>query len=378
MISGMKRGSVMVDVAIDQGGCFETSHATTHTAPVYFVDGVLHYCVSNRVQRGRRPDRQRGRGRGPRHQRHPAGRRPPRPGRPPPTRATGRTRPATASRCRKWTPQSWHRSGGSGGAGDLGDGLGQGREAAVELALGDDEGRAHGDGGGADRAGDDATTDQSPVTHHDGVGGAGEVDRPDPGGAAHLGDQAVVEQHARTRARPGPRWAGARAKRPSSRRMAMLVSPATRPRGDPSTCGRGAAGSRGRTRAPRAPCRPTMTPPMGSYPEVHPLGEGDQVGPDAEDPAPGPVPEAAEAGGSPRRGIRNAPCASHSGRGPRGSRARAGARRRPLDRLGDDRGDLSPCSANRAGHASRSCSGTTGAAEQRPRTRAWLAGRPWP
>jgi alanine dehydrogenase len=34
-------------VAIDQGGCFETSHATTHTEPVYFVDGVLHYCVSN-------------------------------------------------------------------------------------------------------------------------------------------------------------------------------------------------------------------------------------------------------------------------------------------------------------------------------------------
>lgn len=37
----------MVDVAIDQGGCFETSHATTHTDPIYFVDGVLHYCVSN-------------------------------------------------------------------------------------------------------------------------------------------------------------------------------------------------------------------------------------------------------------------------------------------------------------------------------------------
>lgn len=43
----MKRGAVMVDVAIDQGGCFETSHATTHTDPIYFVDGVLHYCVSN-------------------------------------------------------------------------------------------------------------------------------------------------------------------------------------------------------------------------------------------------------------------------------------------------------------------------------------------
>ena len=47
MIANMKRGAVVVDVAIDQGGCFETSHATTHTEPVYFVDGVLHYCVSN-------------------------------------------------------------------------------------------------------------------------------------------------------------------------------------------------------------------------------------------------------------------------------------------------------------------------------------------
>lgn len=47
MIANMRRGSVMVDVAIDQGGCFETSHATTHTEPIYFVDGVLHYCVSN-------------------------------------------------------------------------------------------------------------------------------------------------------------------------------------------------------------------------------------------------------------------------------------------------------------------------------------------
>jgi alanine dehydrogenase len=47
MIANMKRGAVVVDVAIDQGGCFETSHATTHTEPIYFVDGVLHYCVSN-------------------------------------------------------------------------------------------------------------------------------------------------------------------------------------------------------------------------------------------------------------------------------------------------------------------------------------------
>jgi alanine dehydrogenase len=46
-IEGMKRGSVVVDVAIDQGGCFETSHATTHTDPVYYVGDVLHYCVSN-------------------------------------------------------------------------------------------------------------------------------------------------------------------------------------------------------------------------------------------------------------------------------------------------------------------------------------------
>jgi alanine dehydrogenase len=47
MIANMKRGAVVVDVAIDQGGCFETSRATTHTDPIYFVDGVLHYCVSN-------------------------------------------------------------------------------------------------------------------------------------------------------------------------------------------------------------------------------------------------------------------------------------------------------------------------------------------
>src|SRR5580704_7744202 len=47
MIAKMKRSAVEVDVAIDQGGCFETSHATTHTEPIYFVDGVLHYCVSN-------------------------------------------------------------------------------------------------------------------------------------------------------------------------------------------------------------------------------------------------------------------------------------------------------------------------------------------
>lgn len=47
MVAAMRKGSVMVDVAIDQGGCFETSRATTHTDPVYVVDGVVHYCVSN-------------------------------------------------------------------------------------------------------------------------------------------------------------------------------------------------------------------------------------------------------------------------------------------------------------------------------------------
>jgi alanine dehydrogenase len=47
MIKLMRPGSVIVDVAIDQGGCIETAHATTHSDPVYYVDGVLHYCVSN-------------------------------------------------------------------------------------------------------------------------------------------------------------------------------------------------------------------------------------------------------------------------------------------------------------------------------------------
>ncbi len=47
MVKTMKRGSVMVDIAIDQGGCFETSHATTHEDPVFEVDGVIHYCVAN-------------------------------------------------------------------------------------------------------------------------------------------------------------------------------------------------------------------------------------------------------------------------------------------------------------------------------------------
>lgn len=47
MISQMKKGAVVVDVAIDQGGCFETSHATTHADPTFIVDGVVHYCVAN-------------------------------------------------------------------------------------------------------------------------------------------------------------------------------------------------------------------------------------------------------------------------------------------------------------------------------------------
>jgi len=47
MLKSMKRGSVMVDIAIDQGGCFETSHPTTHDDPVFEVDGVIHYCVAN-------------------------------------------------------------------------------------------------------------------------------------------------------------------------------------------------------------------------------------------------------------------------------------------------------------------------------------------
>jgi len=47
MLSSMKPGTVLVDVAIDQGGCFETSKPTTHDKPTYVVDGILHYCVAN-------------------------------------------------------------------------------------------------------------------------------------------------------------------------------------------------------------------------------------------------------------------------------------------------------------------------------------------
>jgi len=47
MLGEMKQGSVAVDVSVDQGGCFETTHATTHSDPVYDVDGIIHYCVAN-------------------------------------------------------------------------------------------------------------------------------------------------------------------------------------------------------------------------------------------------------------------------------------------------------------------------------------------
>src|SRR3984957_13718526 len=47
MLKSMRQGSVIVDVAIDQGGCFETSHPTTHADPTYQVDGIIHYCVAN-------------------------------------------------------------------------------------------------------------------------------------------------------------------------------------------------------------------------------------------------------------------------------------------------------------------------------------------
>jgi len=47
MLAIMKKGAVLIDVAIDQGGCFETSRATTHSNPIYTVDGIVHYCVTN-------------------------------------------------------------------------------------------------------------------------------------------------------------------------------------------------------------------------------------------------------------------------------------------------------------------------------------------
>lgn len=47
LVAAMKPGSVVVDIAIDQGGCFETSHMTTHSHPTYIVDDVVHYCVGN-------------------------------------------------------------------------------------------------------------------------------------------------------------------------------------------------------------------------------------------------------------------------------------------------------------------------------------------
>jgi alanine dehydrogenase len=47
MISKMKEGAIIIDVSIDQGGCFETSHPTTHSNPVFKLHGVTHYCVPN-------------------------------------------------------------------------------------------------------------------------------------------------------------------------------------------------------------------------------------------------------------------------------------------------------------------------------------------
>src|SRR4029077_10803929 len=46
-VRAMREGTVLVDISIDQGGCFETSHVTTHDDPTYVVDGVVHYCVGN-------------------------------------------------------------------------------------------------------------------------------------------------------------------------------------------------------------------------------------------------------------------------------------------------------------------------------------------
>jgi alanine dehydrogenase len=46
-VAAMRPGSVLVDISIDQGGCFETSHVTTHSDPTFVVDGVVHYCVGN-------------------------------------------------------------------------------------------------------------------------------------------------------------------------------------------------------------------------------------------------------------------------------------------------------------------------------------------
>jgi alanine dehydrogenase len=47
MLKTMKPGAVMVDIAIDQGGCFESSHPTTHADPTFVLDGIVHYCVTN-------------------------------------------------------------------------------------------------------------------------------------------------------------------------------------------------------------------------------------------------------------------------------------------------------------------------------------------
>jgi alanine dehydrogenase len=47
MLATMRKGSVLLDISIDQGGCFETSHVTTHDKPTFVLDGIVHYCVGN-------------------------------------------------------------------------------------------------------------------------------------------------------------------------------------------------------------------------------------------------------------------------------------------------------------------------------------------
>jgi len=57
MVAQMKKGAVIVDVAIDQGGCVETAKPTSHSNPSYVVDGVVHYCVTNMPELSRTPPR---------------------------------------------------------------------------------------------------------------------------------------------------------------------------------------------------------------------------------------------------------------------------------------------------------------------------------
>jgi alanine dehydrogenase len=55
MVASMRPGSVVIDISIDQGGCIETAHMTTHSDPTYVVEGVVHYCVGNMPARCRTP-----------------------------------------------------------------------------------------------------------------------------------------------------------------------------------------------------------------------------------------------------------------------------------------------------------------------------------